>query len=391
MALTFLVTDWTGSYTRAGLVAAALTIGTGIAGPLRGRAADRSSVPKLLILTGACYGGGLCVLAALPAHLWPVAPVVALLTGLSMPPVSQVARSVWARVEPIEARNATYAVESTLSELLFMVGPMLAAFTVAVVDPWAAVVLCGVFAFLGALGFALALMRSDLRPVPTPKSESDTPSSEGSTTGPAPTTERRRFVLREPGLAPTITVSMLLVAALVAVDLVIIAWARERDTPELAGVLVAVWAVGSLAGGLIMGGLPGRPNPVRRLIAVTAGLLLLVPVLPPIWAEPNPWLVGLVLAAGGAAIAPAFGAMNNRLGELAPTGRRAEVFGWMATGSMAGSSLAATSVGWMLDVGSLGAAAGLSAAFGCLAVLVALQIPVAAGASPQERAEDVVS
>ncbi|ASO22699.1 MFS family permease [Actinoalloteichus hoggarensis] len=420
LALTFLVTDWTGSYTLAGVVAASLTIGTGIAGPLRGRAADRKSVTRLLVVTGVCYGGGLFLLAALPGGLWLAAPVIAFLTGLSMPPVSQVSRSVWAKVEPEPARNATYAVEATLTELLFMVGPMLASLAVAFVSPPAAVVLCGLFAVTGALGFAAALARSELRPMPAehepaqspetdPAAETDTNADAAATAagatarvadaaaGPGATAVagpstvlRTEFVLRAPGVLPTIVMAMMIVAALIAVDLVVIAWARERGTPELAGILVAVWAAGSLVGGLIAGGLRRRPNLVLRMALVTLGLSALIPVLPPVSPEPSVWLVGLVLAAGGAAIAPAFGAANSRLGELAPTNRRAEAFGWLASASTAGSALAATLIGWVLDVGSLGMAAGASSVFGVLAVLVALQIPARPAASPS-GAQDVVT
>ncbi|WP_083684174.1 MULTISPECIES: MFS transporter [Actinoalloteichus] len=397
LALTFLVTDWTGSYTLAGVVAASLTVGTGIAGPLRGRAADRSSVTRLLLLTGLCYGGGLFLLAALPGGLWPAAPVIAFFTGLAMPPVSQVSRAVWAKVEPAAARNATYAVEATLTELLFMVGPMLAALAVAFVSPPAAVVLCGLFAVTGALGFAAALARSELRPVQAQAGDEAPGASDGlsesASEPPSALSEapRNGFVLRAAGVLPTITMAMMIVAALIAVDLVIIAWARERGTPELAGVLVAVWAVGSLVGGFIAGGLRGRPNLVLRMTLVTLGLSALIPVLPPMTPEPTPWLVGLILAAGGAAIAPAFAAANSRLGELAPAHQRAEVFGWLASASTAGSALAATSIGWVLDVGSLGAAAGASTLFGVLAVLVALQIPRRPAAQASTEAQDVVT
>ncbi len=86
IGITFLVADWTGSYALAGAVSTTLTIGAAVAGPLRGRSADRGRTDRLMALCGLCYGAGLLVIALLPASLWWAAFPLGLVTGLFTPP-----------------------------------------------------------------------------------------------------------------------------------------------------------------------------------------------------------------------------------------------------------------------------------------------------------------
>lgn len=367
LAVSFLIAGWTSSYAVAGVVGGALTLGQGVAGPLRGRAADRSSASRLLLFTAVGYGLGLAALAVLPHLLgpgnWPVAVVIALVTGLFLPPATQIGRAVWPRITQGEAREALYTVEATLQELMFVIGPVLAASAVAVFGPTAAVLGVAVYVVLGSCGFAASLRRAGL----------DTP--------PPPVEQvhgvRRRSLLAERGLLASMALVLCLVASLVAVDLVMVAWARGLGFPALAGILGAVWATGSTIGGLIIGGLGGRPRLVPRLAVVAVGMAALIPVLPPLLSPASPWLVGAILLVGGTAIAPSFAAANSRLSALAPEDRRGEAFGWQSTAVTAGSTLALPLCGSLLD--HFGPAAGVAGAtgFAAAAALFALAVPSA--------------
>ncbi|MFD0491278.1 MFS transporter [Saccharopolyspora spinosporotrichia] len=162
--------------------------------------------------------------------------------------------------------------------------------------------------------------------------------------------------------------SALIVGGLVSVDLVLVGWSRERETPELAGVLAAVWAVGSLVGGLLMGGVTGRPRLWLRALLAALGLVALVPALPPVAEPASPWLVGLILFAGGTAIAPTLAAVNGRLAEIAPDERRSEAFGWFSTATTAGVAVASPVAGSMLDTAGPAAAAAAAGAAALLSV-----------------------
>ncbi|ONI83862.1 hypothetical protein ALI22I_36130 [Saccharothrix sp. ALI-22-I] len=166
LAVSFLIAGWTGSYALAGAVGGALTLGMGVAGPLRGRAADRSPAGRLLLVTASGYGVGIAALGVLPAvtpsSAWPLAVVAAFLTGLSTPPVTAMSRASFSRLATGSAQSAVFTVEASMQEVMYIVGPALAATVVAVWNAQVALWLCGALAVLGTLGFGGALRRAGL-------------------------------------------------------------------------------------------------------------------------------------------------------------------------------------------------------------------------------------
>jgi hypothetical protein len=389
LVITFLIAGWTGSYTLAGIVVGALAVCQGVAGPWRGRAVDRGRAVRTVVLTSSGYAAGLAVLAGLPVLLpaagWPVAVAVAAVTGLALPPVGQITRASWPRLAPSELRDSLYTMDATLQEFLFVVGPLAVAAAVALAGPGSGVLLVAGFALVGGGGFAVVIRRAGLdAPLRTPPPAIlPNPFSETSRAAPG----RQRSVLAEPGLAVLIVVMGLLAASLIGTDLVIIAWAREQGKPFLAGVLAAVWAAGSVLGGVIMGARRAAvpPRLGLRLSAMCAGIFALAAVLiGPI----SPVVLGVVLFLGGTAIAPALAAVYGGIAQRAPQHRRAEAFGWQSSAAMAGATLVAPAVGICLD--RAGPAAGAAAAG--LALAVAVAIVTATGAARASRSgEDGVS
>ncbi|MEU6130965.1 MFS transporter [Saccharopolyspora sp. NPDC047091] len=291
---------------------------------------------------------------------------VAFATGLSFPPAGQVGRAVWVRIADGPARQAAFAVEATAQELLFVISPILAAFVVAAQGAFTATVWCGVVGAAGAVVFAFVLRRAGISAVPA--------------------AERRDvaeplFAAR--GFALALAFTCLMIAGVISVDLLMVGWARDRGTPELAGYLAAVWAVGSLIGGLLLGASSRRPRLWLRGALVAAGVAALVPVLPPVADPGSPWLVSAVLLVGGLAIAPMFAANNARVGELAPEGRRVEAFGWLASAGMAGAALAAPLTGALLDASGPAAAAAAGTALALAAVCLAAH-PSVRARSPED-------
>ncbi|GAA1777172.1 MFS transporter [Streptomonospora arabica] len=363
IAVTFLVAGWTGSYGLAGLVAGGLTVGTAVAGPLRGRLADRRSKARLMLTSAAVYGAGLAGLALLPAELWWASVPLALATGLFQPPATQIARSIWPRITSGPTRQTMFAAEATLQELLFIAGPLLAAAAVALGGGRLGVAVMAVLPCLGAAGFAWSLRRAGLsEPLPA-----DPAGADG-----GPEHSAARSLLRNPQIALVLGMTALLAVGLGAVDLTMVAWAREMGSPGFAGALMAVYAAGSGVGGLLSGAFTGPPRPARRALGTAAGAALLVPLLPPLLHLPSPWLLTPVLFAGGLAIAPTIAAVTERLGDAAPASRRGEAYGWLASGITAGISLAAPMTGWLIDAGGVAAGAAGAAIAAGLAALASL-------------------
>ncbi|GLU47932.1 MFS transporter [Nocardiopsis ansamitocini] len=366
IAITFLVADWTGSYALAGLVSGALTVGTALAGPIRGRMADRGRADRIMVVCGVVYSGGLLLITLLPAALWWISLPLSLVTGLFLPPAGQIGRALWPRLTSGQNRKAMYSMEATFQEVLFVVGPVLTAAVVGLSGGRAALVMLAVISLIGALGFAMMLRVAGLTRTPAV----ETGANEGA----------RRSLLTIGPLALLVVVCMMLVGGLAAVDLVIVAWARELGTPGYAGALAAIWALGSLVGGLVAGGLPGAPRVSRRAFAAAAGVALLIPLLPPILELPTPWLIAPMLFVAGLAVAPTLAAVTERLGDVAPDNRRAEAFGWMNTGVTTGVAIAAPMTGWLIDLGGIAAGVAGGVALSLSAAVLTLWVP---GARPQ--------
>lgn len=373
ISLTFLVAGWTGSYAIAGLVVAAATLGWGVGGPLRGRAADRSHPARQLLVTGVLYSAGMGTIAMLPDGMWLLATVLAFATGLAVPATGQISRAMYPRMASGPALHAAYTVEATLQELVFILGPTMAAGTVALAGPRAAVWLCAVLALLGAIGFAVQLYR--MGELGGPLEHRASPDGDG-----------RLFAV--PGLAAAIGTALLMVATFTSVSLALVAWARDRGSPVLAGVLVATWATGSMIGGLVSGGLPGRrpPRLWLRAAALAAGVSVLPFVLPPVAGGVPPLMVAAVLLVGGTAIAPASATSNALVGLLAPGHRRSEAFGWMATARTSGNAVAGPTAGALMDASGPASATMAATVFALAAVALAATVRTPQAPEPDAAA-----
>ncbi len=357
IALLLVVEDATGSYLAAGFVTGALVLGQGIAGPWRGRAVDRGPAARLLVLSSLAYGAALAALASLaspppwpalpwPALPWPVLAVLAVIVGLLLPPGTQVARAKVAQLVSGPPRRSAFSLQVTGNEIVLAVGPPLVAVAVAVWSARAGLLGCAVAAVGGGLLLARAVRRAGV----------DGPPGVDPVSATAPGRIGARAVVLIGAFAG-------LVAAFAIIDLTLIAWTNARGTPVLGGGLIAVWAIGSAAGGLVSAGATGRARLGRRFALVTLGIGALALAL----ATGRVWIVAVVLVLGGAVIPAAVAAGYERLTEAVPAHRRAETFGWLATATTAAAATAAPVAGAVFEGAGPAVAVAVAVGVGVLA------------------------
>ncbi|MFI5799463.1 MFS transporter [Streptomyces sp. NPDC051677] len=367
VALSFLIADWTGSYASVGLLSGGMAVGQAVAGPVRGRIADRDSVTGVLFTTGVAYALGLGLLIAVaalaPVSLWPVAVVIAFCTGLALPPVSQISRSVWPRLVEDEQRDALYTLDSTGYELVAMAGPLLATTAVTLGGGMAAVAVCAVLATGGAMAFALVLRAAALERV-EPRGQAE-PRERA----------KRSSLLRDPVFRRAVLVAFFLMAALFSLNLSLVAWGRDHDEATTAGVLIALFSLGSAIGGLAVVGRGRQQNSERSIGVLVVGLTMLAVLLPPLSEQTPVWALAVATALTGTAVAPSLGASNARIGDLAPPERRAEAFGWLATATTGGVALIMPMVGWLLDKRGPSASIALGAVAALVSAALAVSLP----------------
>jgi MFS family permease len=247
------------SFAVAGLVDGAFGIGAAIGSPLQSRLIDRLGQRRVLlplaIADGAATGG----LVALTEAGAPTAALMAcaLIGGFAIPNIGAALRALWPELlrRREELVSAAFALDSVAIELLFTVGPLIAAGIIAVISPIAALALSAACTLAGVALFVVQPPSRDWRP-------DERAGSHG-----------RLGALRSGGVRTLMLATVPIGFCFGAVEISLPAFAKQFGAPEWAGVLLSVWALASAAGGLTYGARSWR-------LPVDAVYLRLVALLP---------------------------------------------------------------------------------------------------------------
>ncbi|WP_433793282.1 MFS transporter [Actinoplanes sp. CA-252034] len=169
LALLLLVEQTTGRYAAAGLAGGVYALAGAALSPIAGRLADRIGAGPILLATAILHP--LALAALLLASRGGVEDlawifVASAAAGATYPPSTAAIRRAWTDMTAPgtgrhELRSAAIAAETSLFELVFVLGPMLvAAFLVATAEPAAALICAGVVTLAGTTWVArLPVMR----------------------------------------------------------------------------------------------------------------------------------------------------------------------------------------------------------------------------------------
>ncbi|WP_067495765.1 MFS transporter [Actinoplanes sp. TFC3] len=371
LALLLLVQQSTGRYAAAGLAGGVYALAGAAVSPVAGRLADRIGPSPVLLTTAVLHPvalGGLLLATHGGAAALPWIFAACAVAGATYPPLTAAIRRAWtdataAGTGQHALRPAAMAAETSLFELVFVLGPMLvAAFIVVARTPAAAVVFAAIATLGGTIVIALLpIMRHWTR------HESAEPA-------------RGLGPLKSTGFPALLVCVSALGIAFGAAGVIVPAYAAQHGGGEsLGGVLLGVWGLGSAVGGIWFG--TRRPSMALPrqfawlLGAVGASFLILA-------AMPDPTALAAALIVGGAAIAPALTVENHLVGRIAPAAMLNEAYTWMVTVSVAGSAAGGAVAGAIVD-----RPGGLPWAFIFAAVvLVAGALIAAMPAGPMTRA-----
>ncbi|KUJ67115.1 MFS transporter [Streptomyces albus subsp. albus] len=347
-----MISAMTGSLADAGTVAAAMLVSQGVASPVLGRLADRLSQRRVLLTACAAHAVGMTLLVVSIALEAPLGLLIAaaMATGCTSVSFTSFMRARWAVMADQGALRTAYAMESMLDDTIFLLGPLLVTVLASAVHPAAGLIACLALTCTGSVGVAL---HRGSEPVSEP-----TPGSRG---------PRRAITV------PGVWVLMIAYAGMGfqfgAVDVVMIAFAKEQSVPGLAGVFVALIAVGSLIAGVVFGSVDWRLSQAR-LLAITTGLLTLG-VVPLAFVESSLVMAFLAVVAG-IAISPALIAGSTLLESLAPKGSLSEAFSWLTSCGALGIASGTAAGGRLADLGSSAQAAWAGVAGGAVALVLSL-------------------
>ena len=316
LGIVILIARETGSYGLAGAVSGTSVVATALTGPLQGRLVDRYGQARLLLVGSVlCTASLLALLVAVRADAphW-VLYAVSAVSGGTRPQVGSFVRARWSHVLGRgRSLQTAYALEAVGDEVVFIVGPVLVTFLATQYSPYAGLVAAAVLGFAGSVWLGL-LRRTD---PPGRRQGRDADSA------PLPWLSLLVLSLIGAGLG----------AALGGAEVVTVAFTQDRGVPQMSGVVLAVWALGSLIAGLWYGSVHWRGPVERRLLIGAVALALTM--------APLPWvgsvlLLGVALFGCGMTIAPTLVAVTACVEEWVPPARLTEAITWTVTGILLG-------------------------------------------------------
>ena len=346
LALFLLVRGSGGSYAIAGLAVSAATLGTSFGSPILGRLIDRQGQTRVLVLSMVSQVTALLALALLAPAGGILLFGLCVVYGFSNPPLAASMRAGWSTLFTDRSQlSQAFSLDSTAQEVIWILGPLLAATIAGTIDPRATLIVMAVFSLIGVTWFATSQQSRTWRPDHV---------GERHLLGPLAASPVRRVLASILGLA----------FAWGALELAIAAYADSIH--HSAGPLLAIWAVGSVIGGLLFA-LRRWPQTPQRMLGIL--LLLNLTGFVVLLLAQTPWQLGALLVVTGVVNAPVIATLYVLIESLAPRGTVTEAFTWVSTTFTVGIGVGAASAGVISDVVEPRAAFWLAVLGGAGAVL----------------------
>ncbi|MEU2715949.1 MFS transporter [Streptomyces sp. NPDC007205] len=344
-----MVSQLTGRYGLAGALSATMALSAAAIGPQISRLVDQHGQRRVLrpaTLVALAAAAGLLLAAHLKGPDW-VLFVCAAGIG-SVPSLGAMIRSRWAALyRGTPKLHIAYSFESVVDEVCFIFGPIISIGLSTAWFPEAGPLLAA--CFLAAGVFWLTAQRAT-EPEPHPREKHG-----GGT------------ALRSAGLQVLVATFMATGAIFGSVDVVTVAFADERGHKGVASVVLALYAAGSCAAGVVFGLLRFAGAPERRwLLGVAAMAVSMIPLL----LVGNLPLLAVALFVAGLSIAPTMITTMSLIEEHVPRAQLTEGMTWVSTGLAVGVALGSAMAGWVIDAAGARAGYGVPAVSGAVAVAV---------------------
>lgn len=327
IALFLFVREGGGAYATAGFALAASTIAGCFGGPTLGRLVDRHGQTRILVPAMLMQVAALGLLVALRPAGGLVLFGLCALYGFCAPPLAASLRAMWAELLPERSQlQRAYSLDSTAQETIWVLGPVLAATLAGWLDARVPLIVMAASVAVGVVWFTTSARSRAWRAVRR---------DDRHLLGPLTAVPVRRVLLAVLGLA----------FAWGALEIAIAALADSRG--ENPGLLLSIWAVGSVVGGLGFAARRWGGSPQRMLAILMVLNLAGFLVLP---LARDAVQLGVLLAVTGVVTAPVIATLYTLIEELSPRGTVTEAFTWVSTTFLAGISTGAALSGVVSDL-----------------------------------------
>ncbi len=348
-----------GSYAVAGRVVAVVAVAWALLAPIVGRLVDRYGQRRTLrwgfaivivgrvsmIVVAAAHGPEWALYACAP--LFPASGSIATYT-----------RARWAHaVRNDDALNTAFSLESSLDEVLFISGPAITTILATRFASWSGLAISTLALAVG--GYALLAQSSTEPPVPASVAR----------------VRRRRLRIGTHMLVsvPAVLITTAIFAAqgalFASVDISTVAFADELGRKASSGPVLAMFAAGSLVGGLLYGSRVWRHSLASRL---AWGVVLTGVGVATFGLAPNLAVLAALMFATGLVVAPTMAVGDGMVQALVPRNRLTEGMTWTRMGIDVGIASGAWLAGQLVERHASGAGFLVAALAGAAAAAVAL-------------------
>lgn len=331
------------SYAVAGAVLAAMSVGEALVGPLTSRWMGALGMRPILYGTTTIVTATIITMALVPLSI-PALIALGFVAGCTMPPVQPAVRTIYPKMVSSSHLTPLFSLDASLQEVIWIVGPVMATFAAATLGSEAGILLCAAFFIGGGLWFVTSREVGQVR---IPRSKT-----------------RFGGVLKRPTVIVSTLVGLLLTAAYAAAEASIIAVYGE--TGAEAGIMIAIYAVGSLLGGLAWGHRPISAWSLTIRMGVFATGLALATL------SNEYWWVAVCLFISGIGVAPALTVLFAMVSARVKFSETAESFAWVGSGELIGAGLGAALAGLTIDAFAGHAALLLAAGIAVLGTVAAM-------------------
>ena len=359
IGIVLLVTGVGGSYGLAGSMSAAYLLSAAALAIPQARLVDRLGQGLVLTVVAVVFAVAMTsfvVVVQAGGPNWAAFGAVAVAGG-ALPVVGSCVRTRWSRVLDDRADlDTAFALESAVDEVVFITGPVL---VTVLATAWHPVAGLGAAILAGTCGTLFFAAQRSTAPVPAPRTQG-----------------RRSDRLRISVMAPLCVVGLALGTLFGAAEVSTVAFASSRGHQGDAGLLLALWASGSLIAGVVTGMMTWRVGPATRL---RGGAVAMFVAMVPLSLIGSLWVMGAWLFVAGFAIAPTMIAVLSFVEKTVPSERLTEGMAIVETALGAGVAPGAAIAGHVID------SHGPSAAY-LVALVAGLVAAVAAFTSREEPA-----
>lgn len=354
IGLVLLISTRTGHYGFAGLLSGAYVVANGVGNPLLARLVDRHGQSRLLVPASAVHITGIavvCLLAQLHSPQWTLVLPTAV-GGFGMLAVGSLVRARWSLALAGRPELTTaYSLESTLDEVIFTVGPLIAT-----------VIATQLNAILGLLLGAALVATGALWLQPQRRTE-PAPHPAGS--------PRHRSAVRYPGMMLMTLAAVFMGAVFASAEVTMIAFCGQHHRTGLSGLVVACLAFGSGVAGFGYGTRHWRAAVLNRFV-VQALIFAVLPVL--FLAAVNIPVLAVSAFVVGLGIAPMLITAFGLIAEIVPSAALTEGMAWLTTGLSIGYGAASAAVGRIADAHGAYVAFSVTIGSGVLVGVLALAL-----------------